>query len=254
MIHRRIPLCLTMTQAGQDVPPELPDAARLKEILVHDPAEQALPKIFDFSHRMDALLIAGISPEIIAWDAPPDDAFSDKLKDKSEIYPLEKKSRKQLRQTLYEKYYMTFYHQLSQIQAQEDVKAGIDCRVFDDSVLARGTHPRPLLCLANHGDLYGEKQSMGGSTTCLPEMLRDVRDVFSACFADMPGSVLLNTPISGGYLIGCQQPPKMPWFGLHIARSLLITGQAAVSEKRIENLRDRFETILVMISKVYAWL
>lgn len=253
MIHRQIPFCLTLTRTGERVPDVLPNAEKLKQHIQVDQANIALRKIFDLRHRMDAVLNADVSSELLDLNKLPEAAVQNTLNDQTKIYP-QGNNQQALQQGLLEQYYYPFFNSLEKVLIKNEVKIGFNCALFNDAEYHSVDSVRPILSLQNGGDFLGEKQSSDQTLSCPAEMIRDIRDIFSARFADVPGSVLLNVEKSNHDAVQYQQVRSIPWIELLVGRSLLENSLGTVGEKRIENLRDRFENVFVMISKYYEWL
>jgi len=256
MLYKLLPICLTLTQIGVEVPLELKEIGYPRSEIPIQPEDSALRILLELSHRIKHILAAEIVPAILNLDAPRDNALPDFLPDGMPVYPSDRSFCQRIRRQLWERYYRPFYTSISETIASEQVKAGFDLHVFSPQKTTVNTDSscKPLICLSNNGDIYGEVRQGEGPITCSAEMLRDMRDIFAARFADFSGQVLLNTPIASGYLIRRQGNGEIPWVRLNISRELIFTAEGEVSPKRIENLRDRLETVFVMICKLYEWL
>jgi N-formylglutamate amidohydrolase len=258
MLHKSIPLCLTLPEAGQGIPKEIKEVGFISDLQTMQPEKRALGDVFDWPHRMDNVLIPQIHPALLHLDAPADDALPNFLPDGQPIYPADRKLFRTLRKQVLEQYYQTYYAQIHKVLETKTIPLGLDCHIFEAEPISQdeGKPLYPRICLSNNGDALGDSRFGKGDLTCSQEILCDLRDILAARFLDTlgPRQVTLNTPIIGGHLIRTLATKDIPWIRMDIAQDLLRNDEGKISSKRIEKLRDHFENILVSLCKVYEWM
>ncbi|MBN1595006.1 N-formylglutamate amidohydrolase [candidate division FCPU426 bacterium] len=245
MLLKKIPLCLTLPEAGENIPPGWMDAVPGTTF----PEQQALARIFDISGRLEFFIKADMPPAWLKVDAPRREAVPDTM-------PGQKRALHALGRTLLAQYYAPYHARIKKAVASPKMRVGLDCHCFVSRPWPReeGRPLQPIICLGNNGDFMGESRSGAGGTTCPPDMIRDLRDLMAARFADERGQVLLNTPVTGGYTIKKYATRKKPWIRMDIARHMLVSADGQINHKRLAAWRDKMESIAVLFCKLQGWM
>jgi N-formylglutamate deformylase len=110
-----------------------------------------------------------------------------------------------------------------------------------------GGKPRPALCIGNFGDENGD--SLGGPTSCDPELARRIRFLLNGFIANLlrepgaPQGVLLNNPFDGGHILSryTRPPFAIPGVMIEVNRALYLDEETLQPlPGRIEKLRTAF--------------
>lgn len=138
---------------------------------------------------------------------------------------------------------------LSAWSLEPGVRAGVECRIVRPP--ATGGE-RPEVNLANGGDAFGEALP-GGAPSCPPQVLRDLRDIAAARFADRPVRVGLNAWPAEDDLIRAHSVAGLPWVRLDFCSALFTAPDGCVLPRRSADLRIRFESLLSFWCRIEEW-
>jgi N-formylglutamate deformylase len=105
-------------------------------------------------------------------------------------------------------YYNPYHRQLENAVQKANIKGLLDCHslkgIGPPESPDRGKKRRDIT-LGNNGGPGGEKDPLRGETTCAPEVLRSIKQVF-----ELAGfSVSLNVPYAGGFIVRHYGPALM---------------------------------------------
>ncbi|MBW1788532.1 MAG: N-formylglutamate amidohydrolase [Deltaproteobacteria bacterium] len=114
-----------------------------------------------------------------------------------------------------DRYYFPFHQELTEQLNRTDIKGLLDCHSMNP--VGPGQAPdagmrRKDIVLSNNGNVMGEEDAALGEITCPGPIMREMK----ALLENAGFSVLLNSPYTGGFIIGHYGPKLMPRGGLAV--------------------------------------
>lgn len=233
-MNDRYPILISIPHGGMDIPEEVQGRFALtsQELAWYcDPDTRAL---YDFSDSVAATVSTEVSRMVIDLNRPPlplppkdpDGILKTRTIDGREIYRPGQVPDLALIHRLMLKWYFPYHQVIDELIDSHSIRLGLDCH----SMQPRGSleqldagKDRPLVCLGNFGDPYGNPKA-GSLTTCPPGLVRALADSFKMEFPG-DGAVALNTPFSGGFIANAHFWRKgIPWIQIEVNRSLYDPG------------------------------
>lgn len=277
-----LPIIVSLPHGGMDVPAEVRGRLAIDETVIYNECDLWVEQLYHFA---DASLPGGggrgvletvsmpVARVLIDANRPPDALENPDGPVKTQtsygqpIYttPLTDHEQEQLR----ERYWQPFHTQLATaFQTHGDhIKFFLDghnMAQLGPAAYADGGRPRPLILLANFGDLAGAPKDPFGWTSCTPTLLRAAGKIAEEIFVDMtllepagtpPPVVGLNAPFHGGYVLsrfaGPDAPvPGVPGMMVEINRGLFVGNQRTDTPVQPPNL----ERIAQVRERLYLWM
>jgi formiminoglutamase len=115
---------------------------------------------------------------------------------------------------------------------------------------------RPLICLGNLGDEFGQIEPVFNRVTCDPELIRFMADEFKIVFQhedldiDPPDIATMNVPFNGGNITRRYGGQGVPFVQIEMSRALYLSNKyfdetnLKVKESRIKDLNIKTWKVL----------
>ncbi len=287
--HTPLPIIQSIPHAGFGVPYEVVDRLQLSARDIYNDCDLWADQLYDFAHPdlaagkgesnagrgTLAVVTMDIARVLIDVNRKPDDLQDeDGMVKTQSSYGVSNYSRAPAKDevvALRQRYYAPYHRRLeAALTAHQDrTLLLLDCHnmaQIGPDAYAKAGKPRPLICLANLGDVRGEQKSGGVAVTCAPSILRAAGEIAEELFKEMPllepdapvSTVGLNRPFAGGYIIrrytqGQRQASPVATapasIMIEVNRGLFVGRQSASTPVAPPNL----ERIAAVRSRLYRW-
>lgn len=276
-----LPIIVSLPHGGMNIPEEVQGRLAIDETVIYNECDLWVDQLYDFANPSlpgggrDALATVSMSIARVLIDAnrPPDGLGNPDGPVKTQtsygrpIYttPLTQAEQVQLR----ERYWQPFHAELATAFETHGDRVqffldGHNMAQLGPAAYADGGRPRPLILLANFGDVRGEPKEPFGWTSCAPVLLREAGKIAEELFADMtllepagppPPVVGLNAPFHGGYVLSHFAGPDAPYAGVpgmmvEINRGIFVGNQRTDTPVQPPNL----ERIAQVRERLYRWM
>ncbi|HOI57397.1 MULTISPECIES: N-formylglutamate amidohydrolase [unclassified Methanoculleus] len=246
----RYPFLVSIPHGGVSVPPEVRSLVNLsrEEIIFNSDPHTRL--LYGFDNAVETLIDFDLSRIFVdtnraPYDYPPrvqDGVVKVITQDGTPVFRKGRVPGRELIGLLLQNYYHPFHGRLARALDTLPIRIAFDCH----SMLPRSPpvrmdvgRERPLFCLSNRGDRYGNPLKKGALVTCPPEWLQALARSFQAEF-DGEGRVAMNDPFRGGFIsVAHYRRTRIPWVQVEINRGLYETEDREVDEARLAGLRER---------------
>lgn len=204
-----LPILITVPHAGIKVPEMLKSLTGLSKKQIILDGDLGASEIYNFKTAVKYFIQAEIARTFVDLNRAPHDYSPDGVVKThtclmEEIYhrPLSKQEIIKL----LERYYYPWHKRLARTSLSNEILFGIDCHTMAETAPPISSEPgkqRPWICLSNH------------NTTCPCDWLERLAHAFEDHLA--PGTVQINNPFKGGYIIQ-KHSPALNWVQLEISR------------------------------------
>jgi formiminoglutamase len=234
------PILVSIPHGGWKVADEIKNIWALSnEDAFHD-GDPFTSKIYNFSDRVEFQIVMEYYRAVVDLNRQPDD-IAPKNPDgviKSHtcwnvpVYKKESLPDERLKKLLLDKYYFPYHKQLGEQIKNSDLKLAVDCHSMaakSPPIEADAGAVRPLICLGNLGDEYGQIEPVLNRVTCDQGLIRFMADEFRIMFqhedleVDPLDIATLNVPFNGGHITRCYGGQGVPFVQIEMSRALYLT-------------------------------
>lgn len=258
----RKPVAVSIPHGGWKVAEEIRDIWALSAKDAFHDGDPYTNRIYDFSGRVKDQIVMEYYRAVVDLNRAPDDIAPENpdgvIKShtcwKVPVYKTDRLPDEDLKRALLEKYYFPYHGWLAETVADPDVRLLIDCHsmaALSPPIEEDEGTVRPLICLGNLGDEYGEIESVFNRVTCEPELIRFMADEFRIVLqheeveVSPPAAATMNVPFNGGYITRNYGGKGVPVVQIEMSRALYLTGRdfdkdrLTVQERRIKDLNEK---------------
>ena len=250
----RHPFLISIPHGGTIVPDTIRPRLALTDNELRYHCDPDTRQIFRFGQRVAACIDTSISRMIVDLNRPPlplppkdpDGIIKTRSVDGKAVYLPGCIPDISLIHRLLMEHYFPYHQRIDELIDKEKVKIAFDCH----SMLPQGSaeqldagKKRPLICLGNNGDTYGNPVK-GGLITCPVEWVTTLEHYFREEMGEF-GPVAINDPFSGGFIANAHFWRKgVPWIQIEVNRSLYEPTPKSEPVLSVPELRERIWGVL----------
>ena len=244
----RLPVLISIPHGGNKIPAELKDRLAIGERDIFEDIDPFTQQIYDLGEKIKYVVKTDIArtfvdPSRSISDLPPDNPDGvikshtcfGKIIYRDNLQPNELET-----ESLLNKYYYPYHHQLQEIiqNNENDLQICLDCHSMVDTGPAISPDVgkrRPMICLGNR---FGESAS--------GEIIQKLKSCFIVAFGLDETKVTINKPFGGGYITRNYGKKPLPWIQVEMNRSFYLrepyfnSAVLTISNEIIEDLNNKF--------------
>jgi formiminoglutamase len=263
----KAPILVSIPHGGWKVAEEIKDIWALSEKDAFHDGDPYTSKIYNFSDRVEFQIVMEYFRAVVDLNRQPDD-IAPKNPDgviKSHtcwnvpVYKENSLPDETLKKLLLKKYYFPYHKEMGEQIKNPKFRLAVDCHSMaakSPPIEADAGTIRPLICLGNLGDEFGQIEPVLNRVTCDPELIKFMADEFKILFQhedldiDPPDIATMNVPFNGGNITRRYGGQGVPFVQIEMSRALYLSKKyfdetsLKVKESRIKDLNNKIWKVL----------
>lgn len=260
-----LPMLISIPHGGVGVPEEAAERVALEPPSLLYYSDPSSHRLFGFREKVRTLVSASVSRVIVDLNRPPyhlpprrrDGVVKFRTSLGDPVWKQGMQPDIQAIHRLLLRHYFPYHAEIDMLLESEEIAVALDCHSMVPVGLPGQPdegRERPLICLGNNGDRYGNPRR-GALCTCPPGWVRMLAEMFREHFPGQ-GSVSLNHPFAGGFISNAHYWHKgVPWVQIEVNRSLYEeedSSPARGSLVDMQELKSLKEIIWAVLERWYA--